>query len=95
MWNIFFDLFDSFYVDQKNLADKLYNEIMSFDKETILDDRDYKLGFKLKDWELIGIPYIIICGKRSNEGIVEVKNRQTNEKTEMTFDEVINLIKNL
>ena len=58
----------------------------------ILDDRNQGLGFKAKDWELIGIPYQIIVGKRAAEGIVEFKDRQTLEKVEMTVTDAVNKI---
>ena len=61
-------------------------------QEVILDDRDYKPGFKFKDWDLIGIPYMLIVGRRANEGVVEVKNRYTNEKTEMNYKDALQFI---
>ena len=79
----------------KDAADKIYDELRKSHAEVILDDRDAKPGFKFKDWELIGIPYMIIVGKRSSEGICEFKNRATLEKEEITFEEAINRIKNL
>ena len=76
---------------QQELADKMH-DILNEKVEVILDDRDASLGFKMKDFELIGIPYIIIVGRRAGEGIVEVKNRMTNEKVEMEYNEAINLV---
>ena len=76
----------------KKLADTIYNNLNNRKQEVILDDRDYKPGFKFKDWDLIGIPYMIIVGRRANEGIVEVKNRYTNEKVEMEYNEAIDFI---
>ena len=46
---------------QQALSNKIYASL-SKDTEVILDDRNAKPGFKFKDWELIGIPYMIICG---------------------------------
>ncbi|MGM9972151.1 MAG: proline--tRNA ligase [Anaeroplasmataceae bacterium] len=78
---------------QKELSDKIYKELLDNTKvETILDDRKAGLGFKLKDWELIGIPYAIVVGKRASEGIVELKNRYTNEKEELSYTDAINKI---
>lgn len=77
---------------QQTLSNKIYASL-SKDTEVILDDRNAKPGFKFKDWELIGIPYMIICGKRSEEGIVEFKNRQTLDKKEISFEEAISIIK--
>ena len=40
--------------------------------------------------ELIGLPWQIVIGPRGIEnGVVEVKNRKTGEKTEMPFAEAI------
>lgn len=75
--------------DQQALSLYAY-EALNSKAEVILDDRNAKPGFKFKDWELIGIPYMIICGKRSNEGIVEFKNRATLEKEELSIEEAIN-----
>ena len=78
--------------DMKSLADSIYSDLNSKKVEVILDDRDYKPGFKFKDWDLIGIPYMIIVGRRANEGIVEVKNRYTNEKIELGYKEAIEFV---
>ena len=84
---------------QYNLANQIYEELKKNHIEVIFDDRDAKPGFKFKDWELIGIPYMVICGKRSNEGIVEFKNRQILEKEEISYTEaierIVNAVKNL
>ncbi|MBR3891697.1 MAG: proline--tRNA ligase [Bacilli bacterium] len=78
--------------EMKKLSDEIYNEYKKLDNEVILDDRDYKPGFKFKDWDLIGIPYMIIVGRRANEGIVEVKDRYTNEKVEMYANDAIEMV---
>ena len=77
--------------EQKKLADYAYSKLIG-KSEVVLDDRNAKPGFKFKDWELIGIPYMIVCGKRSNEGIVEFKNRETLEKIELPIEEAIERI---
>lgn len=74
---------------QKALAEELYAKLKENHIEVILDDRDAKPGFKFKDWELIGIPYTVICGKKSSEGIVELKNRHTLEKVECSVAEAV------
>ena len=78
----------------KELSDKIHDELVSAKVEVVLDDRAAKAGFKFKDWELIGIPYQIVVGKRASEGIVEFKDRRTLEKTEMPYKEAIELIVN-
>lgn len=78
----------------KEKAEFIYNALKQAKVEVILDDRDERPGFKFKDWELIGIPYIITVGRRAGEDIVEFKNRHTMEKVEKTIDEAISIIKN-
>ncbi len=73
----------------KQLADEMYESLKKNGVEVILDDRDERPGFKFKDWELIGIPYIIIVGRNAANGICEFKVRETLEKTELTKEEII------
>lgn len=80
---------------QKALAESIYEKLSSQHVETVLDDRLLKIGFKLKDWELIGIPNIIIVGRRASENIIEYKDRKINDKVEMSSDEVVEKIVNL
>ncbi|MDD7736277.1 MAG: proline--tRNA ligase [Bacillales bacterium] len=76
----------------KELADKIHEELQKQKVEVVLDDRNAKPGFKFKDWELIGLPYQIIVGKRASEGIVELKDRRTLEKKEVNYLEAISFI---
>ena len=80
-------------------ANYIYEKLKAAKVEVILDDRDAKLGFKFKDWELIGIPYVITVGRLAGEGICEFKTRQTLEKVEKSFDdsiqEIIKAVQNM
>ena len=76
----------------KKVADEIYSALRKNNVEVILDDRDDRPGFKFKDWELIGIPYMVVSGKKASEGIVELKNRHTLEKVEVTIEEAIKVI---
>ena len=76
----------------KKAANDMYEKLLSFGVEVILDDRDAKPGFKFKDWELIGIPYIITIGRLAGDNICEFKTRSTMEKEELTFTVAINKI---
>ncbi|MFI3251765.1 MAG: proline--tRNA ligase [bacterium] len=80
---------------QTNLATSLYNDLKAQGIEVIYDDRDAGMGFKAKDWELIGVPYMIICGKRSEEEIIEFKDRYTNEKQEVSSKNVVEKLVNI
>src|SRR5699024_6991369 len=68
--------------EQRELAEKLYDELKGAGYDVLYDDRDERAGVKFADSDLIGIPYRITVGKKADEGIVECKVRQTNEQTE-------------
>ncbi len=76
----------------KKVSDELYSSFKNNKVEVILDDRDERPGFKFKDWELIGIPYIITVGKKAGENIVEFKERKTMIKEEKDINEVLSIV---
>ena len=78
----------------KSVSDSMYETLLANKIEVVLDDRDAKVGFKFKDWDLIGIPLIITVGRKANEGIVEYKVRKDNAKSEKTVEEAINEVIN-
>ncbi len=78
----------------RKVSDSMYETLLANKIEVVLDDRDAKVGFKFKDWDLIGIPLIITVGRKANEGIVEYKVRKDNTKSEKTIDEAINEVIN-
>ena len=55
----------------------------------LLDDRNEGFGFKMKDYELIGLPYALIVGKELEEGFVEIVERKTLEKTVVKKEEAL------
>ena len=73
-------------------AEKIYQELLNAGVEVILDDRDAKPGFKFKDWELIGIPYIITVGRLAGDEICEFKERSTMDKVEKPFADAISTV---
>ena len=80
---------------QVALAEELYNSLLDNGIDTMIDDRDERPGFKFKDADLIGFPFKVICGKKANEGIVELKIRKTGETFEISKDEVISKVREL
>ncbi|CAM5259118.1 proline--tRNA ligase [Streptomyces violaceorubidus] len=44
---------------------------------------------KFTDAELIGVPQILVAGRRSAEGVVELKDRRTGEREEVTVEEAL------
>ena len=80
---------------QMTLAEEIYSSLKKEGIDTIIDDRDERVGFKFKDADLIGIPFKIISGKRASEGIVEIKVRKTGESFEINKNEVLDKIQEL
>ncbi|WP_148570877.1 proline--tRNA ligase [Aliarcobacter cryaerophilus] len=82
--------------DEKNMGEKIYEELKASNVEVILDDRiNARFGFKIGDFELLGFPYAIIIGKKLSDGIVEIVDRKTLLKTEVKIEEVVSEILNL
>lgn len=65
---------------QSGYAEDIYNALKKERLNVLLDDRNERFGFKMKDYELIGLPYALIVGKELEEGFVEIVERKTLEK---------------
>ena len=58
--------------------------------EVMLDDRDERAGVKFADADLIGWPYQVVIGKRgAKNGVVELKDRSTGEKREVSVEDIV------
>ncbi|MGD9901430.1 MAG: proline--tRNA ligase [Spirochaetales bacterium] len=75
---------------QVKAAEDLYLALKNANLDVLLDDRTSTFGNRIKDSELLGIPFIIVAGKRANEGIYEFIDRKTGVKTEVTKDTLFN-----
>ena len=74
-------------------TEKTYRALQEMDIETLLDDREERIGVKFKDAELIGIPLQIIIGpKHLQNGQVELKRRKTGESQLVDFPNVLSQI---
>ncbi len=78
---------------QVNLANKLYDDLFKKGIEPLLDDRNERMGVKLNDMDLIGIPYRIVVGKKASENIVELKRRDNDEILEIYTEKVVEYLK--
>ncbi|MDQ3077410.1 MAG: proline--tRNA ligase [Pseudomonadota bacterium] len=71
-------------------ADEIYRRLTDAGVETLYDDRDERGGVKLGSMDLIGLPWQLILGPRGlAAGTVELKNRRTGEKQELSIDDAI------
>ena len=78
----------------RNMADKLYSDMVAQGIEVLLDDRDgIRPGAKFADAELIGIPHRLVIGERGLEkGVVEYRYRRDSNSRDLSPDEVMALV---
>ena len=82
--------------DLKNTCESIYTQLLEMGLEVLLDDRQDRLGAKLKDADLIGIPMQIIVGpKNLEEGNIEIKIRKTQVSQLHPYPQVIKDIPNI
>ncbi|MEE1806215.1 proline--tRNA ligase [Streptomyces sp. BE133] len=75
---------------QTELALDVAEKLAAAGVRVMVDDRaGVSPGVKFTDAELIGIPKILVAGRRSAEGVLELKDRRTGEREELTVDEAI------
>ena len=70
-------------------AKKIYQELKKQNIDVLLDDVDENMSNKFKKHDLIGIPFQIIIGSKSEENKFEFK--ELNSESEMLSLEVLNL----
>jgi prolyl-tRNA synthetase len=71
-------------------ADDLYGKLKNAGVEVLYDDRDERGGVKLGTMDLIGLPWQVIIGPRGiANGVVELKNRTTGEREELSVESVL------
>jgi len=74
-------------------CENLYEQLKAAGVDPLYDDRDDRGGVKFGRMDLIGLPYQVTVGPRGlKNGVVEVKDRATGEKQELTPDAAIALI---
>ena len=86
------------YIDKKDnsileKSKKIYDLLNKENIEVILDDTDENFSSKVKKFNLIGIPFQIMIGKKTEENLFEFK--ELNEKTQnLKLEEIVKIIKN-
>jgi prolyl-tRNA synthetase len=81
--------------EQLDAANKIYEGGLQAGLEMLMDDREQRIGVKLKDIDLIGLPIKIIIGKALKDGQVEIKLRKTGEVKLVAVDRAVEEVKKL
>lgn len=69
---------------------KLYDELSASGMDAVIDDRERPVGWKLKDADLVGYPFIVVLGKGwAERREVEVQCRRLGVKEEIPVEEVV------
>ena len=70
---------------------KLFNHFKSNKIDTIIDDSDENLSSKIKKFNLIGVPYQIIIGKKSEGEMLEFKEIGKDSQN-LTLDQITEIL---
>ena len=68
-------------------ATKIFKHFEKYNIDTIIDDTDENLSSKIKKFNLIGVPYQIIIGKKSEGDTLEFKEVGKEPKN-LTIDQI-------
>jgi prolyl-tRNA synthetase len=80
--------------EKVKMANELYETLQSEGIGTILDDRkNLNIGAKMKDCKILGTPYMIVLGDKTEGNQLELENIKTGEKETVTIDKLIERFK--
>lgn len=74
--------------DQVTAALDLGGRLAARGLRVLVDDRSASPGVKFTDAELIGVPLVVVVGRRLAEGYAELRDRTTGERVDVVFDTV-------
>ncbi|RRS31592.1 MAG: prolyl-tRNA synthetase [Epsilonproteobacteria bacterium (ex Lamellibrachia satsuma)] len=78
--------------EQVALGKKLYKTLSDKGFDVLFDDRKDRFGAKMKDYELLGVPYAVVIGKKLQDGLVEFVTRDGLAKEEVPVDAIVDLV---
>jgi prolyl-tRNA synthetase len=79
--------------EQAETASRLASELASRGVDVLLDDRQgLSAGVRFADAELLGMPVVVVVGRRLADGHVEVRSRVDGSRSDVPVDRVVELI---
>ena len=86
------------FIDKKNNSNlekskKIYDYLINQNIDVLLDDTDENFSSKIKKFNLIGIPFQIILGKKTEQDLFEF-NELNESSQNLQLEEIIKIIKN-
>ena len=74
-------------VECMEVGERIYDALIGFGIDVLLDDRDERPGVKFKDADLIGFPYRLTVGPKGiADGKVELRTRRDGETDDLDID---------
>ena len=74
-------------------AQKVLKSLNNSEIRTIIDDRNERIGKKIRDNELKHIPYLVVVGeKEETEGLISVRKQGSGDLGQMKFEDFVKLI---
>lgn len=75
------------------VCEDIYRILSEQGVEVLYDDRDDRAGVKFADMDLIGLPWQLVAGPKGvAKGMLELKNRHTGDKQELTVEAALALL---
>ena len=77
--------------DQHEYAEEINRKLEAAGIRTFLDERNEKIGYKIRSAQLEKIPYMLVIGdNEKNAGTVAVRSRKEGDMGVMSVDEFFN-----
>lgn len=80
---------------RKKEAYQIYNHLIELDISVIIDDTDTTIGEKIRNTKILGIPYIVIIGKNTEENKVELERTKDNQKEIINIKVLYDIVNNM
>lgn len=82
--------------EKLNIATSVYQELLNNEVPILYDDRSsISIGSKIKDSQILGIPYTVVFGKTLEDNYLEIENNKTHQKIKIELSELIPIMKKL
>lgn len=79
----------------KEYTEKVSDKLINSDIRSFIDDRDEKIGRKIRDAEVKKVPYMLIIGEKEQEGnLVSVRKHGQGDLGQMTAEAFVQLLNN-
>jgi prolyl-tRNA synthetase len=79
--------------EQMEIAEEIYNDLMSSGIDVLIDDRDERPGIKFKDADMIGVPVRVTIGRNAvNDNMADIKWRKTGEVTQVLVKDAVSAV---